>query len=588
VRLLRDVSVEASRIEKGACARENPRSLRLGVSLATIIGTLRDSLARRAFRPTPVIIVAALVISTLPFLVAYWSTPPGLRFSGFVLNAEDANSHLAKMMLGRRGEWLFYLNYSPEVSEGAFVNSLWNLLGWLASVLGLQLVVMWHAARVVFGLVYLVAVAVTINYFVGDQRQRTVALFLAVFGSGLGWVPLLFGQQFVVGERMIDFWLAEAYSVPVLVGYPHILLAVAMLLLTFVLALKALETDRIVIGLASGFCALIYVLVHPFGIAVVDLPLAVYILVLALLRLKGLVRSLPVLAPVFLLPLPVFAYDAAVFFTNDAFRAWSEQNLCLSPSPLLYVLGYGVMVPLALLGMAAVVKERAERRIFLIVLTTIVAFLLYLPFNSQRRFIEGLVVPLAILSAKGLAAYVWPRVGKEGSKILVRIATPMILGLALPSTLIFAAGLAYFSLSHPAQLYPDALAVEAIRWLGSSTRPDEVVLSSQRTGNLIPAIAGNTVVIGHWAETIGFEEKRRLVKAFFDERTTDDERRAILERFRVSFVFYGPDERLLGDYDVEESPLLRRVYANQRYEVFETVAADEAPRVEETISSRAN
>ena len=541
-----------------------------------------------SFLTTLVIIVSALVISTLPFLVAYWSTPAGLQFGGFVLNVEDANSHVAKMMLGKRGEWLFYLNYSPEVHEGAFVNSVWNLLGWLAARLSLPLLAMWHIARVAFGLFYLMAVVVTINYFVADRRQRTVALFLAAFGSGLGWVPLLFGQQIVAGARPIDFWLAEAYSTPILVGYPHILLAVAMLLLTFVLALKALEAYTLPPGLAAGLCALVFVLIHPFGVAVVDLSLVTYVLALRLLRSKSLARSLLAIAPVFLLPLPLFAYDVVVFLTNDVFRAWSEQNLCLSPSPFLYLLGYGVMVPLAMLGMLASMRASAERSVFLLVWTTVVAILLYVPFNSQRRFIEGLIVPLAILSARGIAEYVLPYIRQRMSYRLTRISVPIILTLTLPSTLIFVGGLTSLSLQHPARLYQDVLKMEAIEWLGARTKPDEVVLSSQQTGNLIPAVAGNAVVVGHWAETIGFQEKQRFVKTFFDERTTDEQRREILERFRVSYLFYGPEERALGDYDVEGSPLLRLVYANQRYRILRVILSDEKPMAQQSGLSRAN
>ncbi|MCL5959110.1 MAG: hypothetical protein M1358_07275, partial [Chloroflexi bacterium] len=492
------------------------------------------------------IIVSALLLSTLPFLIAYWSTPPGLQFSGFLLNVEDANSHLAKMMLGKRGEWLLYLNYSPEPHDGAFVNTIWILLGQVAGALGLQLVLMWHLARVAFGLVYLITVKIVIDFFVETRAQRLIALFLAVFGSGLGWLLLLFGQQTVLGERPIDFWLAEAYSVPLLVGYPHMLLGTAMLFLTFILALKALETNTLVPGIAAGFCAVAFVLIHPFGIAVVDITLAAYVLALMLKRQMTGVRCLTLLAPVFVLPLPVFLYDAAVFLFNPEFRAWSEQNLCLSPSPLVYLLGYGLLVPLAVLGARVAVRGSNNKSIFLVAWTVAVAGLLYVPFNSQRRLVEGLVVPLAILSARGIVDQIWPYLRQQDKGKLIGFSTAIMLALALPSTLIFAGGLTFQALRHASPTYQDVSALEAIHWLGTDTAPNKVVLSAKPTGNLIPAISGNTVVLGHWAETIGLQEKERLVKSFFSERTNDSERRAILSRFGVSYVLYGPNERALG------------------------------------------
>ncbi|MDA8188938.1 MAG: hypothetical protein M0T85_12420, partial [Dehalococcoidales bacterium] len=375
-------------------------------------------------------------------------------------------------------------------------------------------------------------------------------------------------QQIVLNERLIDFWFAEPYSVPLLVGYPHMLLATALLFLTFILALRALETNTLLPGIAAGFSAVAFVQIHPFGIAVVDITLVAYVLALMLRRQMAGVRSLILLAPVFVLPLPVFLYDAAVFLFNPEFRAWSEQNLCLSPSPLNYLLGYGILVPLVVLGARAATKDRNHKSVFLVAWIVVVAGLLYIPFNSQRRFVEGLVVPIAILSARGIVDYIWPYLRRQDMGRLVGLSTAIIFALTVPSTLIFVDGLAFQALRHTSPTYEDVSALEAIQWLGTNTAPNKVVLSAEPTGNLIPAIAGNTVVLGHWAETIHLQEKKRLVKSFFSERTNDSERRAILSRFGVSYVLYGPNERALGDYDVDHSPLLQPVYENSRYSIY--------------------
>jgi hypothetical protein len=469
---------------------------------------------------------------------------------------------------------LFYLNYSPEVHEGAYVNMLWILLGKLAGALGLSLNLMWHLARVGFGIVYFFAIIVTVNSFVEARAQRLIALVLAAFGSGIGWLLVLLGHQTIAGEWLTDFWLAEAYSTPTLVGFPHILLAIAMLLLTFVLAFKALETSSLAPSIIAGLCATLLVMIHPFAAATVDLTLVVYLLTLACRRKELPVRSMLLMVPVLALPIPALLYNLLVFVDNPAFRAWSEQNLCLSPSPILYLLGYGMLIPLAMLGALSFVSEGSEKGRFLLVWVLVVAVLLYVPFNSQRRFVEGTIAPLAILSARGIVAYIWPGLRRRGHARMIMPVTALIFALTIPSTLFFLVGLTSGALEHSPPSYQADSILKAMRWLELNTARDQVVLSSLSSGNQIPAIAGNTVVLGHWAETIHFEEEKQAVEAFFDRNTTDGERRHILERSRVSYLFYGPDERQLGDYDVESSPLLRRVYADGPYAIFEVVCRD--------------
>jgi uncharacterized membrane protein len=94
------------------------------------------------------------------------------------------------------------------------------------------------------------------------------------------------------------------------------------------------------------------------------------------------------------------------------------------------------------------------------------------------------------------------------------------------------------------------------------------VLSSYETGSYIPARIGHRVFWGHWAETIRLGEKEELIRAFFDRRTDDQERLAILNEYGIVYLFYGPGERALGDLQPMNKPYLVESFANQGVTIF--------------------
>ena len=100
----------------------------------------------------------------------------------------------------------------------------------------------------------------------------------------------------------------------------------------------------------------------------------------------------------------------------------------------------------------------------------------------------------------------------------------------------------------PAIFWPADL-LAGVDWLGENTAREETVLADFETGNLIPARIGHRVVLGHWIETVAYEDKRAEVTRFFDAAASDEERMETLRRYDVSYVFYGPYERALGSFE---------------------------------------
>ena len=212
---------------------------------------------------------------------------------------------------------------------------------------------------------------------------------------------------------------------------------------------------------------------------------------------------------------PVVAYSAWVFTSDPVYKVWSSQNLILSPHPLHYLVAYGVLLALA----AFAVRDawRSERPVWLpLAWVGIVPLLVYLPFNLQRRLVEGVQVPLSLLAALGLVkiSNLKSQIPSARSWLVVGV---VLVALSLTNVLLVGGG-CLASRGQPAPVYRDAAEAAALDWLAGQVVSDDVVLTAYETGNYLPARAWARVFMGHGPETVHFGEKKALVARFFDGR----------------------------------------------------------------------
>ena len=93
------------------------------------------------------ICIIVLLLVTLPFVIATCSGGDNYIFNGFLLNPLDGNSYIAKMYQGWEGSWRFFLPYTSEPGEGAYLFLFYLGLGHLARILNTPLLVVYHFAR---------------------------------------------------------------------------------------------------------------------------------------------------------------------------------------------------------------------------------------------------------------------------------------------------------------------------------------------------------------------------------------------------------------------------------------------------------
>jgi hypothetical protein len=518
--------------------------------------------------------LVVLAISSIPYLLGYYFAPAGMEFGGFLVDLDDSYSYLATMQQGLEDGWIYRILFTPEEHVGVYLNTFYLGLGKLSSLLGLSLIQTYQLARLAFGLSLLIMAYVFMSVLLESRDRRLVAYLLISFSSGLGWLILLSGSRTLRGVSPIDFWLMDAYTFFTIFTFPHSATAVTLLLLFFTLTLRYLETFQLRALLLGSLTLVGMCIIHPFSALLVDGVLAVYWALLFVNRKRMPRREGLALMIWALTPIPLVGYYYQAFASDPVFRNWSAQNILPSPPVPHLLLGYGIVFLLAVGGLVYVIRRTNERSLLLFAWATSAIVLLYLPFTLQRRMVEGLHIPLCVLATVGLFEYLLPVAMNSGwlnrfahwrgyeSSGLRRLLLYSVIVATFPSNLYLVAGYSASALRNDPALYYRREEVEAVDWLKSNTDNTDTVLASYTMGRLIPARAGNRVFMGHFHETVEVEYKKRLAVSFFQDSSSDDFRRDLLTEYGIRYVFHGPTERQIGEFEPSRAPYLTPVYGN--------------------------
>jgi hypothetical protein len=509
--------------------------------------------------------VLALVTS-IPYILAFAAQGSAWRFTGFLFGVEDGNSYIAKMLQGAQGAWLFRTPYASHVGSSVFAFLPYLLLGKLAAgpEMHLQLVALFHLARLLLIPVAVVAVYRFASLFIVQRAWRRWATILVVVGGGLGWLLLVAGQSHFMGSLPLELYSPEAFGFLAYLGLPHLVLAKALLLLSLTAYLKAPE-GRGQWLLGGGYLLLLAV-VQPLTVVSAYAAIGAH---LAVMFVRTRVRPggedmrpwLSAGLVALLLSFPLVAYYALGSRWNPDLRVWTAQNVLPSPNPVHYLIAYGILLVPAWFGVKALMRKGTERDLFLPIWFVLLVLLAYAPVTYQRRLVEGAWVALCVLGAAGLESVALA----ERSRWRIGLG---IMGASMLTTLVILGG-GLWSALHPAspQFVP-AGEVHALTWLSDHAPADSVVLASFETGNILPAWAPVRSVMGHGPETPNLASLRPRAEAVFKSSEGAQERGEFLTTENVAYLFIGPAERALGNWDPQAQPGFTEVYQDGGYAIF--------------------
>ncbi len=530
-------------------------------------------------------IIIALIITSIPYAVGALSSTPDQVFSGFVIAVEDGNLYLAKMNEGAHGAWLFHLPYTSEPHMGTLFHIFYLLLGKLAVLTTWTPIVIFHLARVIGAALFLVVLYRFIAMFVASRAVRRIAFLLIVFSGGLGWLLILIGQPNWLNNLPIDLISPEAFAFLTIYAFPHIALARMLLLLglMFMWSDQPRPSRRV---LAAGVCWSFMGLLVPMDVGVADAVLGAGLVAGALLHRRIDWPQVRRAISVILITAPVPIYSFLVFKLDPILAVWLEQSVLLSPPPPHYVAAFLLMGILAIIGLLRFPHSEV-RSPNLIGWLIIIPILIYVPVSFQRRLFEGWQIPLCIFASLGLVYRVLPAWRRSR---LVRWLTRrrrysarglrhwalagLIVFSALTYILLWSNHIVFMLLQQPPGFRAGG-EIAALDWLNQYATEADVVLSSEYTGNFLPARVEARVFLGHGPETAYSADKRLLVAKFYDAATSDEWRQDFLRQWPITYVFCGPQEKKIGQFDPAAADYLKLEYDQMGYQIYRVVRPNE-------------
>lgn len=521
--------------------------------------------------------LSILLLTSLPYLAGQAAQTPEWVFGGALIDRMDYNVHLASIHSGLRGQWRYPLLHTSEDVPPAYVKPFYIAVGQIGRLLPLTPPALYQAARLACGLWALLAMYAFAAHFITTAALRRAAFMFFALGSGFGWLMLAARWQPQAGVSPIDFWLVDLYGFFSLLVFPHFAAVMALLWIMALGMLRHWRTGQWRWLAAAAAAAVLAQAIQPFAPLVVDLSLAAY----ALLRLSQWRTTSVSVLLLAAAQIPLLWYWQTIFASNAVWRSFSLQNYTPSPPPLYYLLGLGIPGALALWGGWHAAKRKTNGARFAAIWFGVAAVLVVQPTQFQRRFAEGVMGPVAVMAALGLQygfipalrRLKWPALAAKRTGYPYRRLRGTLLALtiamAAPSSLYLAAGSVWVAIARSPELFDPANVVQGIDWLGTNSDWPDTVFSAERTGNFIPARIGHRVYLGHPIETADYAAKAENVQRFFDGGMSGAERQALLAACRCRFVFYGPYERAIGNYDVASADFLKLRFANEAVQIFE-------------------
>lgn len=492
---------------------------------------------------------ALVLLAFSPLIWVALRGTPDWQFMGVLHNYQDGATYLSKIRLGYEGNWLVYFQHTPETHNGAFMVVTYLFLGQLASLISVPPIVMFHVARVGAALFMYVSIYQLGAAIWTRVRARRAFFVIASLGSGLGWLfaPLLQNTQFP------DFAVPEAYlfySTLMNVHFPLAIACLALLVGLFITAYRPGAEDDPRVNASMPLAAVLSIalaLLYPQALAPFGGALVLYVAIIWWQDKQVPTRLIRWMLAVALPALPIAAYYAITIMYNPAMKAWNDQNVTTSPGILEVLVGLGIPLLIAVPGIYRAIRrfERDGDRLMLLWLVCMLVAM-YLPINVQRRFMVGMMIPIAYFATRAIEDVWLKHISRRWRPVMYCVLIPLmsvsqILMLFLP---VLPAITGYPQAAEGIFLQRDY--GDVYRWLEDRVSSDDVVLASPLVSAWIPGWTGARVVYGHPYETLNAAVKEAQVREWFSGTESAEACAALLETYNVRFVVYGPQEEKLG------------------------------------------
>ena len=480
-------------------------------------------------------IIFLVLATSAPYLLNFFFAPADCHYTWIVPPyPEDSFGYMAWTRQAAQGHFLFQLKFTALPHSAFLFHPFFLVAGWLSWIftgnVGLTLFVLKEAGVVFFLLVFFKYA----DYLGLNKFQSVAATILAGVSSGLGGLLVWFGLADPSTNFSGDLWLVDMNIFWCLLWNPLFPYSLALMLLAvFWLdrgSRDGRKSDFWLAGSATGILALI----HPYS---QPLLFAFAVLITALRRRAA---ALIYLSRYFLVAIPFVVYMGLVTAFNPLISRHDAAGEMISPSPATYALGFGLPLVFSVAGLL-VEREQLTKRCWPVMLWFVLsAVLAYFPFWFQRKLIFGAHIPLCIVAAISLDLFL-NRFSNSRTRGWVSTAAAIILLPLLVSTPVYLLAGENREVRNNADgcYYISSDVMDGMHFLKTQTKPSDVVFATVETSRLIPGLAGNTVVWGHWAQSVDLAERQIWVTNLFNAHAdwTDPARGREFWGTNIQYIF---------------------------------------------------
>jgi hypothetical protein len=502
-----------------------------------------------------------VVLTSAPYLINWWSTPPGHQFTWIIPPyPQDSFGYRTWAQQAAHGAWLFKIKYTALPHSAFLFNPFFLICGWISALLRLDIGVLFLVVKAMGTVLLLATFYRYTDYLRLNPTQSVAAAILLGVSSGLGGILAVLGFASSPTTYPADLWMPEMSTFWSLLWNPLFPWSLTLMLLSIFWIDRGTAEERVSDLWRSGLATGVMALVHPYSLPLLfTMPV-----IIAVVRMKT--AALRYLFRYFAAAAPFAIYLIITSRTNALVAKHSVMGEMKSPPIAGYLLGFGFPLLLFIVGVV-MVRGALVKRYWQLILWFLLSILFaYFPFWFQRKLVFGAHIPLSILAgvALDLVFSKWSIGGAR--RVATAVATVVVLLpflIATPTYLLISQYQKVNANADGAYFVNNEI-MEGLKILQQRSRPEDVVFAAYATSRLIPAFSGNTVVWGHWAMSMDLKERQTWSMNVFSAQS--DERR--------SAEFWGGDiQFVFADGEVkqwfENHPFMAGVILRDANKIFE-------------------
>ncbi len=516
------------------------------------------------------------ILSGLPILVGAITTGPSEVFVGRVpATAADTTAYYSMIEQAKQGRILFSNQFTSLTQHPTMFHPLWLVTGWIAFLLNLSPVWAYQLVRWLAVIGFLALLWRILEEIFSERRWQWISLLMITLSGGFGWLTQADFRRYVdLSTTPADLWVAESTTFQS-IGHSALFIGSQTLVLFLIWQLASWLQGQTRAGWRwTGPTILLLGLIHPYDLVTVA---AVAFGWTGWTYLRSGKPSRPI-GQVLRAGLgwigwviPVIVYYRWWVLSEPAMAGWLAQNLDYTSAPYLTLLGFGLLVPLATYG---AIRSLRERQTFLhacLAWAVIGLLLIYAPLSVQRRLLNGLQIPFALLAAYGFSM-AWKR-WKEWPLVRNVAAICLATGLVLSPLVLLGVDIRYVLPGarppYPVRITRDTYG--AFQYIRQHSTLTQATWAESWVSNSLTGLEGRTVVQGHAHQTIDFQQRLRDWLVFRTQLLNPDERTAILDRLNVKFLLWRPQDALPNGYRPSQDPRWVTRYQRGSVTLFERI-----------------